>query len=941
MEITISWDPEFTDLMHGLKTKYGEELFTLDGIGKQTDINDFSKNFFNNTNSTADVSIDANANVVAKTGIEYNYEMSKPLKRYNSYFLIWKELKKNYGQNTANKIIEAQLTGDIYINDFTDVAMPYSYAGGTRVELKHLDRPDIILTTTMYSLWNDFKILAVEKADWWEVDMSDSDWLIRDGDRFVRLQRLVMHHNTKTMRRITFTGGAHIVVTEDHPVVLADDSIVEAASVIPGMLVTWDDSTNTVANVQTLPIHPIVYDVTTETGYFTAEGHLRSHNCFNYSTYDIFCNGLEGMSSRLKIVPPQSLATFFRQVEQFIVVAANSTLGATGLADLLLVASKYVDKIKETGCDGHVKISNIETYVREQVTSLVYSLNWNYRAVQASFSNVSLYDDTFLDTLCPDYGATKATVKFVQRIYCEVMNTEMRRTPLTFPVTTACFAIDENREIADEGFLQFIAEQNKEYGFINLYNGTTSTLSSCCFGHQQNVTWRKDEHADVQVNNLQQLWSIQVGKQEKYPFLVFRHGDWVRGRCIRLPKRRMYRIVTEHQAVMVASDNHLHVTDTGEKTTIELCPGSMILCSAAPYFPPLPANKTADERNEYWSRVLTIESVSYQHDWIYCIECEDQSQPYFTLANGIVTHNCRLRSEKKSEYFNSFGAGSTKIGSLGVVTANLPRAALKADGDYDQFIQNVHDLFVIAQRINACKRKLIRKRIELNAAPLYQHGYMDLNKQYSTFGVVGINEAVNLMGLNILEETGQRLVIDLLDHISDWIDQAEKAEHAPHNVEQVPAESSAVKLAKKDKMLGYDIGVPLYSNQFIPLITKADMFDRLRLQGMFDAKLSGGAIAHINVGDTIDDTNTLVNLMKYAAKQGVVYWAINYKLNCCPNKHTWVGTDLCPTCGQHWDSQITRVVGFFTTVKNWNPTRRNEDWPNRQFYVEEDLQIKD
>ena len=71
------------------------------------------------------------------------------------------------------------------------------------------------------------------------------------------------------------------------------------------------------------------------------------------------------------------------------------------------------------------------------------------------------------------------------------------------------------------------------------------------------------------------------------------------------------------------------------------------------------------------------------------------------------------------------------------------------------------------------------------------------------------------------------------------------------------AESSAVKLAKKDAYLGYNIGKPLYSNQFIPLTTKADMFDRLRLQGMFDSKFSGGAIAHINVGEPIKDTDTI------------------------------------------------------------------------------------
>lgn len=117
------------------------------------------------------------------------------------------------------------------------------------------------------------------------------------------------------------------------------------------------------------------------------------------------------------------------------------------------------------------------------------------------------------------------------------------------------------------------------------------------------------------------------------------------------------------------------------------------------------------------------------------------------------------------------------------------------------------------------------------------------------------------------------------------------------------------------------------------------MLDRIKLQGKFDSLLSGGAICHLNVSSKIEDTQTIVNLIEYAAKCGVVYWAINFKINCCKNKHTWIDTELCPVCGEYWESQITRVVGFATTVKNWNPTRRKHDWPNRQFYNENELSV--
>ena len=108
-----------------LISKYGRDLFNLDGIGDQLDLNKFSRNFFTNNTTTADVSVDANSNVVAKTGIEYNFELAKPWKKYNSYYLLWKELRKMYGHEFANKTIEQQIVGIYYINDATDVALPY------------------------------------------------------------------------------------------------------------------------------------------------------------------------------------------------------------------------------------------------------------------------------------------------------------------------------------------------------------------------------------------------------------------------------------------------------------------------------------------------------------------------------------------------------------------------------------------------------------------------------------------------------------------------------------------------------------------------------------------------------------------------------------------------------------------------------------------------
>lgn len=624
MYFKVSWNQEFDDLMHHLWSKYGRDLFTLDGIGDQLDLHKFAKNFFKTDSTMADLSVDANANVVAKSVIEWNFEFPKPLQRYNSYYLLWKELREAFGLEVANNIIEDQLTGRLYINDFTDVGRPY---------------------------------------------------------------------------------------------------------------------------------------------------------CFNYSTYDVALSGLS-MSKRMLIVPPKSLQSFIRQIEQFTVYAANSTLGATGLADFLIVASIYAKRILDSSVDGNIRVRYPWKYIEELLTSFVYTINWEFRGNQSPFTNISLYDRNFLEKLCPDYvldgeAADPSIVSSMQNLFMKIMNTELDRSPLTFPVVTACMATDEENNILDKPFRNLVAERNMKYGFINMYYGKTSTLSSCC----------------------------------------------------------------------------------------------------------------------------------------------------------------RLRSDQDNPYFNSFGAGSTKIGSLGVVTINLPRAAQEANGSIKEFLTILQERVIEAAYINECKRRIIDKRIEGGSMPLYTLGHMALSKQYSTAGFTGLYECVSNLGFDMLSEEGQNLASIILELMNDTNDILQDKFKSPHNMEQVPAESSAVKLAKKDSMLGYNDRWHIYSNQFIPLTAESNMLTRLELQGKFDGLCSGGAICHVNVGETIDDVNKMTALMDYAAKCGVVYWAVNYAIKRCENGHVWVGKeDICPACGEAVHSTTTRVVGFFTNVNNWNPERREYDWPDRQWY---------
>lgn len=514
--------------------------------------------------------------------------------------------------------------------------------------------------------------------------------------------------------------------------------------------------------------------------------------CFNYSLYDIALEGLK-MDGNLPIDPPRSLFVFLRQVEQFTVYAANSTLGATGLADLLIVASRYVDAILETGRDGHIAVADAATYIREHLTSLIYTLNWKFRGNQSPFTNVSVYDRPFLEQLVPSYvidgkAPRLDTVELVQDIFLDCFNEVLGRVPATFPVVTACFSLKpgDGRELADEAFVKNIARHNLRYGFINIYVGETSTLSSCC----------------------------------------------------------------------------------------------------------------------------------------------------------------RLRSNAADlGYANSFGSGSTKIGSLGVVTLNLPRLARAASRQraearkaevFDLFLVYVDEAARLAGQINNAKRIFLRDRIRRGSLPLYSLGYMDLARQFSTCGFTGLYEALYILGYDLREEDGLAAAEHILDRINEVNTELTRLYGAPHNMEQVPAESSAVKLAAKDSAQGHNPEWPLYSNQFLPLWAEGvDLLDRIRVQGRLDSYCTGGAICHLNIGERLSDPAVMEALIRHAAAEGVVYFAINYALNRCAAGHMSVGhgLDACPVCGHPITDVFTRVVGFLTNTKHWNATRREHDWPERKFSV--------
>lgn len=934
MYIPVTYEQDFDDLWMHLKSKYPEKLFNLDGVGEQLDMSKFSKKFFSSA-VTSDASIDANANVDDMSVIAYEKELPKPFLKMNSYYILWKELKKLYGRPFADSVVEMQLTGDIYINDMHGIGAgkPYSYFGDTQVVILDKEWPFV----TLCDLWNQYaeQMPVTDYGDYEEIIPKNLKVLDAD-DSYVRVSRIVRHKNTQPLLVITVgdTGDPQfqLRVTADHPIILENGSELPAEQLKVGDALAMSqrfrnyildkqrldlkiyDSVNVVSSILPMPeLDPkdfgdkatYVYDITTETGTFAADGIFKAHNCFNYSTYDILTKGLP-MVKKVKCEPPKYLYSFKSQLEQFVTIASNSTLGASGTADMLIMMAYYVKNMLNTLSDAHFTFADEDAvwkYVRENLVSFVYTINQPMRGNQSPFTNLSVYDDNFLDKLCADYifpdGSTpdKEIVKKLQNIYLDIMNEELQRTPLTFPVTTACFSIDKDNNIQDEAFLHNIAQKNLQWGFINMYAGSSSTLSSCCFDGSQKVFYMEDpEDGAWRIESLSRLYELY---HDAVLFTMGAHGEKSMCKVIRIAGQPIYKLYFEGiKEPIPTSETHLNpVVGYGLVPSYKLAPG----------------DKLISRGNDGEGAEVAITSISIEPapEYVYCLEMitVPQEEALFTLPNGIITHNCRLRSEQQSEYFNSFGSGSSKIGSLGVCTINFPRLAIQYPLEED-FMEKLEEMVGVCAKVNNAKRHIVQKRINNGNEPLYKYEFMELSKQYSTCGVNGFYETIRLLGYDILTEEGQALALRILDKINDTNKIYQNKYKMPHNVEQVPGENLSIKLAEKDKLMGYQNEYNLYSNQFIPLIANADLFDRIKLQGLFDSHFSGGSICHLNVETQITDVKDMEDLIRVAAKKGVVYFAINYVLSQCTNGHMSVTNgDKCLVCGGPITDKYTRVVG--------------------------------
>ncbi len=305
---------------------------------------------------------------------------------------------------------------------------------------------------------------------------------------------------------------------------------------------------------------------------------------------------------------------------------------------------------------------------------------------------------------------------------------------------------------------------------------------------------------------------------------------------------------------------------------------------------------------------------------------------YVNEGNKIATC-CRLSNQFEQVRADSFGNGGLNVGSCRVITLNLPRLALESE-DEEQFFSLLEQRLKQARDLLLVHREeILQRRVEAGFLKFFNPlNWFNLNMLFSTFGIIGVYEMCYYMDLPMETEDGQHFAEKVLKFIENYAKEASKEFGYNFNVEEVPGESAAPNLAKKDEVL-FGNEFSMYSNQYLPLVADFNTIDRVKLTGRFMKYLSGGGILHLNVAEKIDEPSKMKRLIELATEEGVEHFAINYGFGVCVKGHTTIcgNAKECPACGEPIEDHLTRVIGYFTKTSSWNEVRREYDYPNRKF----------
>ena len=333
-----------------------------------------------------------------------------------------------------------------------------------------------------------------------------------------------------------------------------------------------------------------------------------------------------------------------------------------------------------------------------------------------------------------------------------------------------------------------------------------------------------------------------------------------------------------------------------------------------------------------------------------CQIAGENGSPYFCFDRDEVTLAacCRLRTAITDNYMINH-LESMRFCGFQNVSLNLPQAAYRAGrGNLQALLKEIDKMMDIAVKAHVQKKRFITHLMSGPNMPLWEIGkkardgrpYVELDKATYIIGLVGLNECVQYLSGQELHESDEaiKLGLKIVSHMHFRAKEAGKELGFKFSLEESPAESATRRMAKidlglfpesREVMRGDVAKDEYYYTNSVHLRADApiDLLTRIRLQAKFHTMIESGAIIHAFVGEHLPPAASVVALVeKTFYKTRAAQLTISPEFTICNvcRKMTVGLRDTCSWCHSDDVYGLTRIVGYFSRIKNWNKSKLGE-----------------
>jgi ribonucleoside-triphosphate reductase len=317
----------------------------------------------------------------------------------------------------------------------------------------------------------------------------------------------------------------------------------------------------------------------------------------------------------------------------------------------------------------------------------------------------------------------------------------------------------------------------------------------------------------------------------------------------------------------------------------------------------------------------------------FVAEMYAEGHSFFTYVSDnpdALSSCCRLRNEVQENVFSySLGAGGVATGSKSVMTLNLNRFIQNCIKNGVNYIDALRVQIQKMHKYQIAFNDLIKEFFTAGALPVYDAGYISLEKQYLTLGINGAVEAAEFLGISPRNTKEYQEFTQSILKVFNEENKKAKTKELMFNTEFVPAENLGVKFYKWDKEDGYVVptGRNCYNSYFYASEdTQVSILEKFKLHGReFVKYLDGGSAAHINLDEHLSKEQYM-QLLKVAAKEGTNYFTFNIPNTVCNDcgHITKKYLKVCPKCGSQNLDYLTRIIGYLKRVSNFSEARQVE-----------------